>query len=145
MYGARPHQHQSLYHTGRGEGKKRKKQGERRRIDIPILPCLLHWPPTLSHIIAADTGKTNDSHVGNMGGWLRKWWRVVVALMGHEMVLCVPNGVCDGTSRNHGGGKKRCVNKTGGTISCEMQQQAHDPELRAQIIVQDLIWADYKP
>lgn len=42
-------------------------QGERRRIDIPILPCLLHWPPTLSHIIAADTEKTNDSHVGNMG------------------------------------------------------------------------------
>lgn len=29
--------------------------------------CLLHWPPTLSHIIAVDTEKTNDSHVGNMG------------------------------------------------------------------------------
>lgn len=43
-------------------------QGERRKIDIPILPCLLHWPPTLSHIIAADTGKTNDSRVRNMGG-----------------------------------------------------------------------------
>lgn len=71
MYGAKPHQHlaaQSLHHTGRG-GKKPPAggQGERRRIDIPILPCLLHWPPTLSHIIAADTEKTNDSHVGNMG------------------------------------------------------------------------------
>lgn len=69
MYGAKPHQHRSLYHAGR-ESKKTLTggQGERRRIDIPILPCLLHWPPTLSHIIAADTGKTNDSRVGNMGG-----------------------------------------------------------------------------
>lgn len=47
--------------------REREKEGERRRIDIPILPCLLHWPPTLSHIIAADTEKTNDSHVVNMG------------------------------------------------------------------------------
>lgn len=69
MYGAKPHQHRSLYHAGR-ESKKTLAggQGERRRINIPILPCLLHWPPTLSHIIAADTGKTNDSRVGNMGG-----------------------------------------------------------------------------
>lgn len=69
MYGAKPHQHRSLYHAGR-ESKKTLAggQGERRRIDIPILPCLLHWPPTLSHIIAADTEKTNDSRVGNMGG-----------------------------------------------------------------------------
>lgn len=47
--------------------REREKEGERRRIDIPILPCLLHWPPTLSHITAADTEKTNDSHVVNMG------------------------------------------------------------------------------
>ena len=86
MYGAKPHQHQSLHHTGRrGGGTPAGGQGEQRRIDIPILPCLLHWPPTLSHIIAADTEKTNDSHVGNMGpggkeregsdeGLLWGWW-----------------------------------------------------------------------
>lgn len=61
-------------------------QEERRRIDIPILPCLRHLPPTLSHIIAADTGETNDSHVKNMGRrgeWQR--WCAVGALMGHEI------------------------------------------------------------
>lgn len=87
MYGAKPHQHQSLYHTGR-ESKKTLAggQGERRRIDIPILPCLLHWPPTLSHIIAADMGKTNDSRVGNMGGegeGGRRRGFFCVRLMGH--------------------------------------------------------------
>lgn len=62
--------HYSLYHRQEENSSKeteREKEGERRRIDIPILPCLLHWPPTLSHIIAADTEKTNDSHVVNMG------------------------------------------------------------------------------
>ncbi|CAB1428416.1 unnamed protein product, partial [Pleuronectes platessa] len=56
MCGAKLHQYQS-----------QEDRENRGRIDTPILPCLLHWPLTLSHIIAADTKKTNDSHVGNMG------------------------------------------------------------------------------
>lgn len=68
MYGAKPHQHQSLYHTGGGGKKKKDGSGRRGRIDTPILPCLLQWPPTLSQIIAADNRKTNGSHDGNMGG-----------------------------------------------------------------------------
>lgn len=73
MYGAKSHQHQSLHHTGREKKTLAKRQGEKMRIDIPILSCLLCWLPTLSHIIAADAGKTNDSLIENMGlGWLAR-------------------------------------------------------------------------
>lgn len=74
-------------------------QEERRKIDIPILPCLFHLPPTLSHIIAVDTGETKDSHVKNMGR-RGEWqlWCAVGSTDGTRDVRHIPN-ICTDSSK----------------------------------------------
>lgn len=150
MYGAKPHQHQSLYHTGR---KKKLQQEDRESGGGSIFqysPVCSTGPRRYPTSSQRTQRRQMTPMSGTWDGWRGGWEGVMKGsggLMGHKMyctsltsALTVTMSfqtwrrMCWTGDRKEPGGKIM-VKK----VAWEMQVKAHNPEVRRQIDKQNIL------